>query len=262
MPGCQHGTELPVNSVLPAVAAPTTVDPALARELAGYDLLVPYLRETLTREAVSVVKLDEQEREQAQQLFLRQHRLADAAALEAFRVARLLSAAALAERIERPLRLKRHCERRFRLKAEARFLQRKTQLDRVVYSLLRLRDGGLARELFLRIDEGEADFAELATQYAEGPEQATRGVVGPVPLTQAHPRLAERLRTARAGQLLEPFLIKPWWLVVRLESFTPASFDAETAERMAHELFEEWLNERVDLAMRALHQQAAGESGP
>lgn len=243
----------------PAEAAIQTFTPALARDLARYDLLAPYLRETLINEALSGISLNEQEREQALKAFLRQHQLRDQAALEAFRVARLLSPAALAERIERPLRLQRHRERWFKPKAEARFLQRKNQLDSVVYSLLRLKDGGLARELYLRIDEREADFAELAAQYSEGPEKATRGVVGPVSLTQAHPQLAERLRTARAGQLLEPFTIQPWWLVVRLESLTAASFDAETAERMAHELFEEWLSEQVEQAMRALRQQTGGD---
>jgi parvulin-like peptidyl-prolyl isomerase len=114
-----------------------------------------------------------------------------------------------------------------------------------VYSLLRLEDAGLARELYLRINEGESDFAELAARYAEGPERTTRGVVGPVPLMQAHPVLAERLRTATPGVLMEPFRIEKWWLVVRLESFTPATLNDDTAEQMARELFEEVVEEAV-----------------
>ena len=69
------------------------------------------------------------------------------------------------------------------------------------------------------------DFAELAATYAEGMEQATRGVVGPVPLVQAHPVLANVLRTSQPGELRPPVQIEPWWLVVRLESLQPASFD-------------------------------------
>jgi len=122
----------------------------------------------------------------------------------------------------------------------------------VVYSLLRVKDRFLAQELYLRISGREANFADLAAQYAEGPEKRTNGIVGPVPLTQAHPILAERLRTSAPGQLLEPFPISDWWLVVRLESYTPASFDDDIAERMASELFEEWANEETTLKVRQL----------
>jgi parvulin-like peptidyl-prolyl isomerase len=224
----------------------TAVDfgPAQFETLARLGLLRPFLRQQLISEAVAEVQLSAEERQLALQRFAREHGLRDEGALEAYRTEHLLSQEDLVALIERPLRLERHCDQHFRAKAEARFLQRKAQLDRVVYSLLRLADGGLARELYLRIEEGEADFAELAATYAEGPEKSTRGVVGPVPLTQAHPVLAERLRTATPGVLLEPFRIENWWLVVRLESLSPASFEEATARQMAGELFQQWLVEQ------------------
>ena len=40
----------------------------------------------------------------------------------------------------------------FAPKAEARFLERKNELDQVVYSLLRLKNSFLARELYLQIE--------------------------------------------------------------------------------------------------------------
>jgi parvulin-like peptidyl-prolyl isomerase len=144
-----------------------------------------------------------------------------------------------------PLRVALHCREHFMHRAEQRFLARKQQLDLVVYSLLRVESGPLAQELYLRIAEGEADFAELAAHYSKGPERTTRGVVGPVPILQAHPALAERLRTSRPGQLSPPIMIEQWWLVVRLEVMRPASFDEAMQERMSRELFEEWVEEQV-----------------
>jgi len=129
--------------------------------------------------------------------------------------------------------------------AEARFLARKEQLDRVVSSLLRVKDPFLARELYLQISGGEAHFADLAAQWAEGPERGTKGIVGPVPLTQAHPALAERLRTTKPGQLMEPFQIADWWLVARLERYEPARFDDAIAQQMTQELFQEWVQEEI-----------------
>ncbi len=209
-------------------------------------MLRPFMIQQLMAEALMAEALTDEERQQARELFGRQHGLRDAVAFEQFRRSNFLTPKDMEEWIERPLRLQHHCDRHFRARAEARFLERKTQLDRVVYSLLRLQDAGLARELYLRIAEGEADFGELAALYAEGPEQATRGVIGPVPLTQAHPTLADRLRTASPGVPLEPFPLQNWWLVVRLERFSPASFDRATADLMAQELFQHWLDEQVE----------------
>ena len=121
------------------------------------------------------------------------------------------------DRLERVIRRQEYIRERFAPKAEARFLERKNELDQVVYSLLRLANNFLARELYLQIESGESNFADLAKRYAEGPERNTNGIVGPVSLTQAHPALVEKLRVAQPGVLLEPFRIADWWLVVRLE---------------------------------------------
>lgn len=223
--------------------------------LARYGLLLPYLRQSLMEEALGVEALDDEERRQALLAFAQERRLANAEALERFRTANLFTPDALAWQVELPLRLQRHCERLYRPKAEARFLDRKQQLDRVVYSLLRLKDEGLARELYFQLQDGEATFADLAAQYAEGPERATRGIVGPVPLTQAHPQLVERLRTAPLAQVQEPFQIEGWWLLFRLESLTPAIFDEAMALQMSRELFELWLEQAVEARLERLRPE-------
>jgi parvulin-like peptidyl-prolyl isomerase len=147
--------------------------------------------------------------------------------------------------LELPVRVHAFASRQFGHKAEARFLARKEQLDRVVYSLLRVKDPFLARELYLQVSGGEAHFADLAGRYAEGPERSTKGIVGPVPLTQAHPALAERLRTGTPGVVMEPFQISDWWLLARLERYEPARFDEEMAQQMTQELFQEWVQEET-----------------
>jgi parvulin-like peptidyl-prolyl isomerase len=221
-------------------------------DLARHGLLRAFLRQVVIAEAVAEEELSDDERVQALRAFAQEHRLADGEALERVRVANLLTPADLALQMELQVRLFRHCERLYRPKAEARFLERKQQLDRVVYSLLRLKDPGLARELYFQLAEGEADFADLAALHAEGPERTTRGIVGPVPLTQAHPQLVERLRTARVGELQEPFQIEQWWLLFRLESLSPATFDEPMAVQMSQELFEAWLERTVQSRMEDL----------
>ena len=214
--------------------------------LAHYGLLRPYLRQRLMVIALSEEYIPEEERLQAWMVFARDHRLATVDEMERFRIAHTYSPEALALQVEMPVRLRRHCQRLYRFKAEERFLERKQHLDRVIYSLLRLQDEGLARELYFQLQDGEATFADLAAQYAEGPERVTRGIVGPVPLSQAHPQLADRLRTAPVAQVQEPFQVDQWWVLFCLESLTPATFDESMALQMCQELFERWLEQTVE----------------
>jgi parvulin-like peptidyl-prolyl isomerase len=222
-----------------------TIEPSLWRQLARHQLLLPLLRQEVISRAVSQVQLPAERQQQALQEWGVRKGIRSPEQLAAVCRAEALSEEDVQAQAQLPLRVAHHCREHFLHRAEQRFLARKHQLDQVVYSLLRVESGALAQELYLRIAEGEADFAELAAHYAKGPEQTTRGVVGPVPILQAHPALAERLRTSRPGQLSPPLLIDKWWLVVRLEVMRPATFDDTMQERMGRELFEEWVEEQV-----------------
>jgi parvulin-like peptidyl-prolyl isomerase len=208
-------------------------------------------RETVA-EALAGETLAPSVAEEARLLFRQQRGLDSEQAMAAYQTSQGLRAEDLAWQMELPARLKQHAQVHYSHKAEARFLRRKSELDRVVYSLLRVQDGLLARELYFRISAGEASFADLAARFTEGPEKATNGIVGPVPLTQAHPVLAEKLRIASPGVLMEPFPLAEWWLVVRLERYTPAIFDEAMAERMASELFDEWVQQEAARRLLAI----------
>ena len=231
---------------------------AALAELRRHNLLQLLVQRQLVAAAVADASPEPEALEQAKQQFLRNQKLTEPEALRAYLLNNCLSEADLTWQIELPLRIRAHCDEHYRHKAEAHFLARKNQLDRVVYSLLRVKDGYLARELYLRLDAGEANFADLAAEFSEGQEKQTKGIVGPVPLTQAHPALAERLRTSPAGQLMQPFQIESWWLVARLESYTPATFDDNIAGQMAAELFEQWVKEETSLTMRDLQLAGTG----
>jgi parvulin-like peptidyl-prolyl isomerase len=224
----------------------------LLGELRRHNLLQPLIQRRVLRELAAPVVLPQETADGAWQQYLQQNGLRDEAALEEHLSALGIDRQDLRWQVELALRLTAVAGERFGPKAEARFLVRKNQLDRVVYSLLRVRDGCLARELYLRLDAGEASFSDLAAGYSEGPERQTNGIVGPVPLTQAHPQLSERLRTSKAGELMEPFAIAEWWLVARLESYAPAVFDAAMANQMSSELLDDWVQQETRNRLRLL----------
>ncbi|MGB7087982.1 MAG: peptidylprolyl isomerase [Phormidesmis sp.] len=128
---------------------------------------------------------------------------------------------------------------------ESYFLQRKAQLDRVRYALIRTKDASLAQEIYFRINDDGASFTELAAQYSEGQESKTGGLVGPVELSVPHPILARMLTVSNLGQLWAPTQIGEWLVIARLEERIPAQFDEAMRQRLIAEKFQVWLNQQV-----------------
>jgi hypothetical protein len=128
---------------------------------------------------------------------------------------------------------------------ESHFLKRKPQLDRVVYSMLRLADPGLAQELYFRLQAQEQTFAELAQRFSQGPEAHTHGIVGPVPLGSLPPQLAQRLAGSQPGQLWQPISSSGSFMIIQLEHHLPTQLNPSMRQFLLDELFETWLREQI-----------------
>lgn len=147
----------------------------------------------------------------------------------------------------RPEALRRFAAQRFGPGLEDRFLASKGGRDQVIYSLLRVKDAGLARELWIRLEEGEITFAEAASAYSEGPESQRKGVMGPMEIGTLQPQpLQDLLRGLRPGEISSPKLLGEWHVLLRLEQLTPARFNDELRSRMQDEALNEFLNNRVN----------------
>lgn len=221
------------------------INPEGIRLLQHHNLLRPLVQAMVSEQAVADIELEEGLIEKSLAGLCQQRGIKGPEDFLRFLADAGLSEEDLRHQLSLPLKIERAAVEKFSAAAERHFLDRKSELDRVVYSLLRIKDRFLARELYLQIQSGESNFADLARSHSEGPERETNGIVGPVPLTQAHPLLAEKMRTHAQGDLIEPFAVSEWWLVVRLERYSPASFDDATAKQMCREQFEKWLGEET-----------------
>ena len=144
------------------------------------------------------------------------------------------------------LRLERFKQQVFDGDVELRFLERKLDLDEVTYSLIRVEDEALAWELYHRIADDGDDFALLAAEHSQGSERHNGGRIGPAPLSQSHEAVAQQLRVSRPGQLWPPFFLVNIWLILRLDEHVAAQLDDGMRQMLREELFEEWLERRVE----------------
>jgi len=130
----------------------------------------------------------------------------------------------------------------FSKNAETEFINSKTLLDQYTYSLITVKESDLAHELYLQIDSEESEFSALAKKYSSEGNTNKMGVIGPQSLGKVHPVLKEKLLTAKIGELLNPFKIDSWWVIVRLEEKVEAKLDDFVRERITLSLFDKWVN--------------------
>ena len=150
--------------------------------------------------------------------------------------------------VARPWRWLLWCEQNLGAKLNSHYLERKSQLDQVSYSLLRVKDQHLANELHLRIKEGEGSFEDIASEHSEGPERKQGGRLGPVPLSQPHPMLAKLLQVSTPGQLWPPKQLESWWIVVRLEELHCTELDDSLKQRLLFELGDQHIEQQLNTA--------------
>ena len=196
-------------------------------ELAGYRLWNLVRKARFFDRESRDVELGAAEQASAWEAFCERHKLDSATALPIPADYAGCTPVQLREAVLRDLRVATWKEREFGSLVEEYFERQKSRMEKVVYSLLRLRDAGVARELWFRIAEGEETFSALAMLHGAGMEKLTGGIIGPVAFGAMHPALAGHLMSAREGELLKPFTIGEWHLVARLEKRIPALLDAQ-----------------------------------
>ena len=216
------------------------------------DQLQQLVRRLLIEESTQELNPPQELLKQAFANHCRQQQLNNEESLNHWLSERCISKDELLEQLSLPIKLSKLAMDSFSIKAEARFLQRKEALDQATYSLLRVKESGVAHELYLQLEAGETSFETLATGYSEGPEQRSGGRVGPAPISRAHPQLQQLLRTAPAGVVLEPIAIEQWWVVARLEERMEASFDDTMRQRMASELLEQWITSETNHLVKSV----------
>ena len=151
------------------------------------DLVPKLLRRHLEEQITALVPLEDDWLEESRSSFL-DGRLLDECLQE-----RGWSNADLDLHLRRPEALRRFAHQRFAPGLEDRFLASKGSRDLVIYSLLRVRNYDLARELWIRLEEDETTFAEAAREFGEGPEADRQGVIGPIPIGSLQPAMLQEI---------------------------------------------------------------------
>jgi parvulin-like peptidyl-prolyl isomerase len=147
--------------------------------------------------------------------------------------------------IDRQAELQQFKQETWGNKVGSYYLTRKSQLDRVVCSMIQVTNGTIAQELYFRICAEPKIFSKLALNYSQGVEAFDGGKLAPTAISKLHPTLAERLLCLNPGEISPLFTIDNFYLFVRLEQIIPAQFDDQLRQVLLDELFEQWLQAQI-----------------
>ncbi|ACK64620.1 PpiC-type peptidyl-prolyl cis-trans isomerase [Rippkaea orientalis PCC 8801] len=220
-------------------------EPDLYPLLAQYKLLPQLAKEIIIDQAIASIDCTPEEETLGRQQFYQKHQIANETQLQEWVKYHGITPEQLAHLTVRDIKLEKFKKLTWEHQLESYFLKSKGKLDRVVYSLIRTKDPGIAQELYFRIAEGESSFTELAKQYSQGAEAQTGGLIGPVELNVPHPTISQILSTSQPGQLSPPHRVGEWFVILRLEKYLTAQLDEATKGRLLNELFQEWLSNEL-----------------
>ncbi|MEN8443714.1 MAG: peptidylprolyl isomerase, partial [Cyanobacteria bacterium J06555_13] len=216
--------------------------PTLVEKLLQYRLLEKFVQESVIDDLIDSVDCDPTA---AFEAFCQKRNLLTEEQQQVWCKQEHFSPAQMKAEAVRETRLARFKEETWGDRLQTFFLQRKDQLDRVIYSMIRVKSVELAQELYYRLCDDGIGFTEIAKQYSEGKEAQTGGLVGPVELSVPHPILGKMLRASDKGQLWPPTKIGDWLVIVRLEQRIPAKLDEAMRQRLLHEQFQSLLQQQM-----------------
>ena len=225
----------------------------LPQQLRDLNLMPIFLRRYFEQKFIKDFDVDKEEQIAFQQKFMQKEGIKNKEDLSNWLKMNSISEKEISKQLYTSLKLEKFKRSSFEDKVEDIFLKTKKNLDRVTYSLLRVKSKTKASELFIRLSEEEATFPELASKYSEGVEQVLHGLVGPMELGKVNPAIAERLLSSSPGKLWPPFELEGWWILIRFERIISASLNENMRERIINELYEISIRDKIKNILEQLN---------
>ena len=158
-----------------------------------------------------------------------------------------ISAAILREKLRVAPAIERWSREQWGHRLDSLYLQSKQQLDKASCRFLRVRDKGLASELYHRIKARETTFAKAAFEFSEGPERNNGGLI-PLQALQSMPfGLAPLLEKLEIGKISQPIRLGKGYCLVELLELSASRLDTKTERVLLAEQLRVWIDSVVDL---------------
>ena len=221
------------------------LNPSLDKIRKG-NLLKVYLKELVIYKLTEQIFIERKQIEDAKKIFFKEKKLFDKNRLNQFLLYKGINEEDLEYQISLPLKLEILSNQINQCKIENHFIKIKDELDLYKYNVIRTDNSNLAHEIYFQLEGKESNFKKLSNQYSIDKEVFPEGVVGPKNLIGTHPEIKEKLRNNDIGNLIKPFQINNWWLIIKLLDKNEAKLDKKTCKMIALKLCDIFIQDKVN----------------
>ena len=145
-----------------------------------------------------------------------------------------------------PLKISKFATQNFQNELKSYFLERKDFLDEYTFNIIRVKNKEIAYELYFRLDSEESDFTYLSERFSYYSELYPKGLFGPKNLQGINPIIKDKLIITSPGELIQPFQVDEWWIILKLIKKKKAKLDKITTNMLLQEIFNKFINNLVN----------------
>ena len=214
-------------------------------QLSKYGLLTDFLKSKVLENKIKDINLSEVEKAEARDHYINYFSLKNELLIEEHRKKNLLSKENLLYRMNLNKKVQKYCEDKYDEFIGKEYLSNKEKLDMVKYSMIRVKEYGLAMELYLKIKDDNEDFNELAKKYSTGIEKKTNGVFGPLPLERVNNLMRPKLSKNNLNIINKPFKYNNEWILCRLEEYKESKLDQKTVMNLKSKILDEEIEREI-----------------
>lgn len=135
---------------------------------------------------------------------------------------------------------------------ESLYLERKSSLDQISCSLIRVVDPLLASEIYHRLRSDNVPFDQLSWQFGEGPERKNSGLFPLMRVSQLPDGFMPLIRKLNEGDVLKPHRIGKWNVIIQLHKYVQSQFNVETQELILKTELDAWSSAVSKLLLSSL----------
>ena len=214
-------------------------------QLSKYGLLTDFLKSKVLENKIKDINLSEVEKVEARNHYIKFFSLKDELLIEEHRKKNLLSKENLLYRMHLNKKVQKYCEDKYDEFIGKEYLSNKGKLDMVKYSMIRVKEYGLAMELYLKIKDDNEDFNELAKKYSIGIEKKTNGVIGLLPLERVNNIMRPKLSKNNLNIINKPFKYNNEWIICRLDEYKESKLDKNTVMNLKSKILDEEIEREI-----------------
>ena len=208
------------------------------KKLSKYGLLKEYLKSKILEDKIKNINLNEEEILTSKESYMKFFSLNDEKSLENHRILNLMSTENLFYKITLYAKVQKYCEIHYSDYISKSFYKQKEKIDSVTYSLIRVKEYGLIKEIYHRIKDDKDDFNLIAKNYSIGIEKQTSGIIGPLSLDKVHPKVKDKLKKCYLKFLHKPFKVNDDWILIKLEEYFDSKLDQNYIKKLKSELLD------------------------